>query len=463
MRRRKRYGLIMVPLIIAVIGLSIGFAAFSDTLTIKSTAMVNPNSSDFRLVFANNTNVNNLDTTSPVEPVDDNILGVNATINNTGNPTLTGLRANFTAPNQSVSYKVYVVNTGKYTAYLTNIDFEPVIGGSFKYCSGSQVTASLREAACQDISVSVTVGGTNGVGGSTYSSGSNEISNKSIAPNGNMEVYVTISYANNGHSVDGSMIVLFGDIILQYRTLNTPTPIVVDNEIQTPELEYLVDDQGIILGYYGDDTDLVIPNSLPLYVMGDEVFYYDLCVYGLTMMNGGDSNQAQADCTTYRNDFKQNGSNSATYDMLKEYTIIAPELIPTGVNVTVTGIADNVFYEADLTSVTLPNTLETIGNMAFMYNELQSINIPNSVKSIGYSAFGFNNLTSVTIGTGITSIGHGAFSSGTDDGYGPNALTSVSINVACDTYQAPFTSGNQFGWANNYSNSNIAWGTACSS
>jgi hypothetical protein len=48
---------------------------------------------------------------------------------------------------------------------------------------------------------------------------------------------------------------------------------------------------------------------------------------------------------------------------------------------------------------------------AFMSNQLTSVTIPNSVTSIGEYAFGANQLTSVTIGANVTVAGD-AFDNG---------------------------------------------------
>jgi hypothetical protein len=64
-----------------------------------------------------------------------------------------------------------------------------------------------------------------------------------------------------------------------------------------------------------------------------------------------------------------------------------------------------------LTSVTIPNSVTSIGNDAFLgCRGLTSVTIPNSVTSIGENAFqGCSGLTSVTIPNSVTSIGENVF------------------------------------------------------
>ena len=75
-----------------------------------------------------------------------------------------------------------------------------------------------------------------------------------------------------------------------------------------------------------------------------------------------------------------------------------------------------------LTSVTIPNSVTSIGSYAFdCCISLTSVTIPDSVTSIGDYAFDYcTSLTSVTIPDGVTSIGKDAFCSCT-------SLTSVTI------------------------------------
>ena len=89
----------------------------------------------------------------------------------------------------------------------------------------------------------------------------------------------------------------------------------------------------------------------------------------------------------------------------------------------VTSIGSSAFSGCSgLTSINIPNSVTSIDNYAFENcSGLTSIIIPNSVMSIGSSAFsGCSSLTSVTIPNNVTNIGGSAFQ-------GCSSLTSVTI------------------------------------
>ncbi len=99
--------------------------------------------------------------------------------------------------------------------------------------------------------------------------------------------------------------------------------------------------------------------------------------------------------------------------------------IPDGIKT----IGDYAFYYCEsLTDVTIPDSVKTIGDSAFSNcTSLTDVTIGNSVQTIGNSAFsGCSSLTSVTIGTGVETIGNSAF-------WNCTSLTSVTIPDSVET------------------------------
>ena len=77
----------------------------------------------------------------------------------------------------------------------------------------------------------------------------------------------------------------------------------------------------------------------------------------------------------------------------------------------VTSIGDSVFANSGITSIAIPNGVISIGNWAFENcTSLESVEIPDSVTSIGNGAFAScEKLKSITLPSGLTSIETGVF------------------------------------------------------
>lgn len=101
---------------------------------------------------------------------------------------------------------------------------------------------------------------------------------------------------------------------------------------------------------------------------------------------------------------------SCNYDFALK-VIVIPETLDGQI---ITGIANKDYYNGvfsskSLAKVTLPSTLEYIGDFAFSYNSLKNLIIPESVTSVGSHSFFDNNLTVLTISNNMISIGSSAF------------------------------------------------------
>ena len=135
---------------------------------------------------------------------------------------------------------------------------------------------------------------------------------------------------------------------------------------------------------------------------------------------------------------KPNGVNTLVAYVGNETEIILPENY-NGENYV---IGAEVFKgRTTLTSVTIPNSVTSIGESAF-YNcsGLTSVTIGNSVTSIGFYAFsGCLGLTSVTIGNNVTSIYDRAFEncSGLTSITIPSSVTSIGYSAfsGCDAIE----------------------------
>lgn len=120
---------------------------------------------------------------------------------------------------------------------------------------------------------------------------------------------------------------------------------------------------------------------------------------------------------------QNNGDGTAVFtgmaDTSQTTLTIPPYVNVNGKILTITSVADGAVSQSHITSLTLPNTLKTIGASSFSRQNLTSLSIPNGVTSIGGLAFSGNQLTSVTIPDSVTNIGYYAFLQ--------NNLTNVSV------------------------------------
>ena len=237
-RDRSSKILAVIALAVAVAGLSLGFAAFSSTLTIEPEAVVLPED-NMKIVFSNRngapttttvsgtmnsemqaarTRVSNAGITDPNLP-----NAADAVIDNSNKkaPKLTNLKATFTAPGQSVSYTFYVYNEMEYQAFLKTITFDT---SKFACTPGTGTDSTTATAVCNSITLSISVNSTASANitgnGSTVKNEFTASTAHSLAAETAEEVVVTIAYPTGAPETNGDVTVRLSDILLNYSSTN---------------------------------------------------------------------------------------------------------------------------------------------------------------------------------------------------------------------------------------------------
>ena len=214
MGENKGYKILsIIALVIGVIGVTLGYAAFESTLTIESSAEVVPDASTFNVDFSSSSSAVQTNAITPTLNPNNvtDFTATNATIDNSSDPTITGLHATFTAPNQSVTYQFYSYNAGLYPAFLNSIVFDGT-----KSCTARTGTdATMVANACNGITLSVQVGSETATTSSVAS-----ITGHTLGIEAAEQVTVVISYEDGSALADGAFDVTLPDIVLTYNSVD---------------------------------------------------------------------------------------------------------------------------------------------------------------------------------------------------------------------------------------------------
>lgn len=213
-RDRSTKVIAIVALCVAIFGLSVGFAAFSNDLTIKSEATVKPNASDFDVNFSSSDTSETDGTVTATSTA--GVTAQDATINNATAPTISGIKVEFTEPGQSAKYSFFAHNAGKYNAFLNNVTFKNAKDANANIaCVAAEGTnANMVASACQGISIKVKVGTT------TFAEPTPTITSHELLIDQYEPVEVTIEYKTGAARADGDFQVNIGDIVLTYGSVD---------------------------------------------------------------------------------------------------------------------------------------------------------------------------------------------------------------------------------------------------
>lgn len=216
-KQRQIKMLSIVALVLAISAMTLGFAAFSTTLSISSSATVTPSSEDFKIKmygFKDNDSLNAFYSNYEMKDEYLSDTSVWATGNTSGHEngiidnstnTISGIKANFTAPGEFVYYHVIIRNEGKYAA---NINWSSFGGSANGYTLGKDTTESLVVEAVKSITLSTHTTDLSGV-----SYGTNVLN-----AGDSMILILNINYDSSGVRADGDFSVTFPNITVNYST-----------------------------------------------------------------------------------------------------------------------------------------------------------------------------------------------------------------------------------------------------
>ena len=195
----------IIAMVLAVVGLTVGFAVFSATLNIQfgSTA-VHGDEENFSVKLSSSETLFATDSvTGTVSPSPSGPTALKQTLNET---TISNLGATFNKPGEKVTYTFYAVNDGQFDAFLKSINVEDVAEAKTAMtCTADATTdATMVANACKGIKMTVNVD----------SSEAATITSESTSATASH----TIEYQASSAIADGSFTVKFGNVKLNYST-----------------------------------------------------------------------------------------------------------------------------------------------------------------------------------------------------------------------------------------------------
>ncbi len=135
----------VIALMVAVVGLTIGYAAYSSTLKITGTAKVDPAVWNVKFAYSNAS-----DTALTGTKTGSAHIGTEATLTDT---QVSGFDVTLKAPGDSVTYNFLVANTGTLNAELSTFTMGSL---SCAPANGSSATQAEATAVCNELTYSLT-------------------------------------------------------------------------------------------------------------------------------------------------------------------------------------------------------------------------------------------------------------------------------------------------------------------
>lgn len=235
MRQNRQSKVVAIlALCVSIVGLTLGFAAFSNTLTISSSATVSPDETDFNInVYGitdfKGTTITGTDSLPSVEwftsettsvankysSSDLDLTASDSKITDNGKSiTISDINVGLTEPGQSVSYYYMIKNEGEYDVYmdLDKYEFEDMTINSIAIegtcTAGEETSETLVNEACPYVTIRNTL--------DRFDSSNNYYIQ--MKKGEHLILQRTISYDSAGKRADGDFSVAFQDLTLEFTS-----------------------------------------------------------------------------------------------------------------------------------------------------------------------------------------------------------------------------------------------------
>jgi len=201
MENRGSKAMAIAALVVGVVGLTIGFAAFTSTLTINSTATVTGTKDEFMGKVTVDASSFDCTGSAQVTQVSDTTISVSATLANPGDKaTCTGT----------------VTNGSPYTAYLNGVTGFGITSVLPEGTLKPATDAYLSNITEEDMKVTIIDG--EEASGTKYTTDNSTISGSTIEAGDSKTLVVVIEYVEGADVADGDFKTTFNPITLTYGT-----------------------------------------------------------------------------------------------------------------------------------------------------------------------------------------------------------------------------------------------------
>lgn len=212
MQNNNRYSkyAALVALLISIVGITLGFAAYSNTVQIKARADVRPGTVPYE---------GGILSTDPDDPTEGPVTptttgGATAEPADLTEEGIENILVHFTAPGQTATYSFYGYNNSEFVSYLNDVTFGTKSCTAAANADGSETTPAYVAAACNDIVMYISASSDD------FTDTDHDVNGHSLASGSSEPIAVTIEYIGGGATADGNFDVNFGTSTLTYGTVD---------------------------------------------------------------------------------------------------------------------------------------------------------------------------------------------------------------------------------------------------